>query len=313
MPRRPTLLTIVSDTWRGLDDTCLGDGSVELIRHGKTAYDPARIDYVLSFRPPAGLLRALPNLKAVFSMGAGVDGFLAGGDYPAHVPLVRFCDDTLSAEMAQYLLLYALAHHRELHHYEALQAARDWHETMLPRRTEDTRIGFLGLGTIGSFTAQMFVRLGFAVASWSRTTKSIPGIESYAGSEALPAFFARTDILICLLALTEDTRAILSTPAFAAMPKGALIINAARGGHLVEADLMAALDSGHLAGAVLDVFATEPLPKDSPLWTHPKVTITPHVAAISQPSVIADHVLAGIAAFESGRCPANIVDVARGY
>lgn len=313
MTRTPTLLLILSPAWRGIEDTSLGDGRLRLIRHGRDAYDPAEIDYVLSFRPPPGLLAKLTGLKAVFSMGAGIDGFLAGGDYPAHLPLVRFSDDSLSAEMAQYLLLYALAHHRGLRLLEARQAAHDWQEAMLPRRTEDTRIGFLGLGAIGSYAADLFIRLGFPVSGWSRGVKSIPGIKSFAGPDALPAFFAQSDIAICLLALTPETKGILNARAFAAMPKGALVINAARGAHLVSEDLLAALDSGHLSGAVLDVFEPEPLPKDSPLWSHPKITVTPHIAAFSQGDVVARHVLAGIAAFERGEMPDNIVDIARGY
>ena len=271
------------------------------------------IDYVLSFRPPSGLLASLPNLKAVFSLGAGVDGFLHDGDYPARVPLVRFVDETLSAEMAQFVLMHVLIHHRHQRLFDAAQPKHKWRQMVLPRRTEDTRIGMLGLGEIGAFTAQRLRELGFPVSGWSRTRKNYPGIKSFAGDGELKDFLAQSDITVCLLSLTRKTTGILNAEAFAAMPQGGFVINVARGGHLIEADLIAALDSGHLSGAVLDVFDTEPLPESSPLWSHPKITVTPHVAAISQPAVAAQFVLEGIAKFERGEKPDNIVDVATAY
>lgn len=308
----PSLLTALPGAWESLWQTKLADGRLRLIRH-TDAYDPADIDYVLSFRPPPGLLVRLPRLKAAFSMGAGVDGFLAGGDYPAHVPLFRFRDPTLTQEMAQYVLMYALMHHRGAAGYAGGQLAGEWRQQMLPRRTEETRIGILGLGVIGGYTARCFAGLGFPVSGWSQSRKSLAGVESYAGAAELEAFLRVSDILVCLLPLTADTRGILNAKAFAAMPEGALVMNVARGAHLVADDLIAALDSGHLAGAVLDVFETEPLPPQSPLWNHPKVTVTPHVASISQPVVAADYVWAGIEALEQGRMPDGQVDLTRGY
>jgi glyoxylate/hydroxypyruvate reductase len=311
--KKPTLLTILPNAWNGLWQTRLTDGTIALFRHGLDAYDPAAIDYVLSFRPPAGLLNRLPNLKAAFSMGAGVDGFFAADDYPEGVPLVRFVDDTLSAEMAQYVLMHALIHHREARRYDAHQAKAEWRQAMLTRRTEDTRIGILGLGVIGGFTADLFVKLGFAVSSWSRGRKTVPGVKSFVGAEELAAFYAQSDITVCLLPLTEETRGILNATAFAAMPAGGFVINVARGAHVVIPDLIEALDRGHLSGAVLDVFETEPLPADSPLWSQPKITVTPHNASISQPAVAADYVMDGIAKFERGERPPHIVDVTQGY
>jgi glyoxylate/hydroxypyruvate reductase len=314
MEKRPTLLAILPRAWSGLWQTRLADGqSVTLIRHGEAPYDPAAIDYVLSFRPPAGLLQSLPHLKAAFSMGAGVDGFFAHGDYPAKVPLVRFADITLTAEMAQYVLMYALIHHRDLRKYDALQTRGAWRQEMLARPTAQTRIGILGQGEIGGFCAARFAELGFPVAGWSRTKKMLPGIASYAGDGELSAFFASSDILICLLPLTPETKGILNARAFAAMPQGGFVINVARGAHVVNEDLIAALDAGQLSGAVLDVFESEPLAPDDPLWRHPKITITPHIASISQAPVAAEYVLAGIKAFECGETPPNTVDVGRGY
>ena len=311
MSKTPTLLMVVPEKWSGLWETPLG--ALNLVLHGRDAYAPEDVDYVLSFRPPSGLLASLPNLKAVFSLGAGVDGFLHDGDYPARVPLVRFVDETLSAEMAQFVLMHVLIHHRHQRLFDAAQPKHKWRQMVLPRRTEDTRIGMLGLGEIGAFTAQRLRELGFPVSGWSRTRKNYPGIKSFAGDGELKDFLAQSDITVCLLSLTRKTTGILNAKAFAAMPQGGFVINVARGGHVVEADLITALDSGHLSGAVLDVFDTEPLPENSPLWSHPKITVTPHVAAISQPAVAAQFVLDGIAKFERGEKPDNIVDVATAY
>ena len=310
---KPNLLMIVPAKWAGpwtaQPDTC----PVNLILHGHDAYAPESVDYVLSFRPPPGLLKTFPNLKAVFSLGAGVDGFLCDPDYPGRVPLVRFVDNTLSAEMAQFVLMHVLIRHRGQRLLDDAQAKRQWRQRMLPRRTEETRIGMLGLGEIGSFTARQLIQLGFPVASWSRSRKAIAGLKSFAGDGELHAFLGQADILVCLLSLTRKTAGILNAKAFAAMPDGGFVINVARGGHLIEADLVAALDSGHLSGAVLDVFEEEPPPQTSPLWSHPKVTVTPHIAAISQPAVAVKCVFDAIAMFERGEKPDHIVDVETAY
>jgi glyoxylate/hydroxypyruvate reductase len=308
---KPKLLMIVPQKWAGLAGSSLT--GVEVFLEGKDAYQPDEIDYVLSFRPAAGLLARLPKLKAAFSLGAGVDGFLSDPDYPRQVPLVRFVDRTLSAEMAQFVLMQVLMHHRLQRFFDDSQKQHKWRQRVLPRRTEDTRVGFLGLGEIGAFTAFRVADLGFDVSSWTRSRKAMPGIRSFAGDGEMMAFLGQTDIVICLLSLTRQTAGILNARTFAALPKDAFVINVARGAHLKEKDLIAALDSGHLSGAVLDVFEEEPLPSASPLWDHPKVTVTPHVAAISQPPVVVKYVLDGIAAFERGETPENIVDVERAY
>lgn len=310
---KPNLLMIVPAKWAGPWTARADDCPVNILLHGRDPYAPESIDYVLSFRPPAGLLNSFPNLKATFSLGAGVDGFLSDPDYPKRVPLVRFADKTLSAEMAQFVVVHVLIRHRQQRLFDDAQAKRQWRQRMLPRRTEDTRIGMLGLGEIGSFTARRLMELGFPVSSWSRGRKNIAGLKSFAGDAELHAFLAQTDILVCLLSLTRQTTGILSAKAFAAMPEDGFVINVARGGHLVEADLIAAINSGHLSGAVLDVFDEEPLPQTSPLWRHPKITVTPHIAAISQPSVAIKFVFDGIAMFERGERPDNIVDIETAY
>jgi glyoxylate/hydroxypyruvate reductase A len=281
--------------------------------HGRDEYDPAAVDYALGFRPDPGFLKTLPNLKAVFSLGAGVDGFLNDPEYPKHVPLVRFVDHTLSREMAQYCVMHALIHHRQQRMFDAFQRESKWRQSIPPRRTEDTRIGILGLGEIGTLVAERLREHDFQMAGWSRTRKSIDGVQSFAGTEELKTFLARSDILICVLPLTPDTRHILNKTTFAQLPGAAFVINVARGGHLVESDLIAAIDSGHLSGATLDVFEAEPLPETSPLWKHPKITVTPHVAAISDPRVMAKVAVDGIARHRSGKPLENVVDFERGY
>ena len=308
---KPRLLMVVSAKWKGLTDAKLGNA--EILVEGRDAYDPSSIDYVMSFAPPPGKIAALPNLKAAFSLGAGVDGFLCDPDYPKDIPLVRFVDRTLAAEMAQYVLMHVLIHHRRQCFFDAAQQSGEWRQETLPRRTEDTHIGVLGLGEIGTFAARRLTDLGFPVSGWSRGRKDLAGITNYTGDDELTAFLGRSDILVCLLSLTRRTVGILNAETFAALPKGAFVINVARGAHLIERDLVAALDCGHLSGAVLDVFQQEPLPATSPLWQHAKVTITPHIAAVSQPAVVLKYIHDGIAAFERGELPDNIVDVDNAY
>jgi glyoxylate/hydroxypyruvate reductase A len=287
--------------------------SLRVFVHERDTYPPASIDYVLSFRPPRGLLKSLPNLKVAFSLGAGVDGFLIDRDYPAHVPLVRLVDHGLSRDMTHYIVMQTLIFHRGQRAYDALQREKKWRQFLPARRAEDTRVGILGLGEIGTLAAARLRDLDFAVAGWSRSRKDVRAVESFAGAEELDAFLARSDILVCVLPLTPDTRGILNRETFAKLPRGAFVINAARGGHLIEDDLVAAIDHGHLAGAALDVFQIEPLPESSPLWAHPRITITPHIAALSDPRAVARAAVEGISRHERGEPLQNLVDFTRGY
>ena len=313
MSTRPSLLMIVPAGWGRFWQEPLAAGNLTLSIEGQDRYAPGDIRYALGFRPRPGLLKSLPNLKAVFSLGAGIDGFLSDPDYPKHVPLVRFVDDSLSTEMAQYVVMHVLLQHRNERMFTAAQREAKWRQAMLPRATENTRIGMLGIGEIGGMAAERLRDLGFPVSGWSRSRKTIAGIRSFAGDGELDAFLAQSDFLVCLLPLTPKTRHILNARLFAKLPKGAYVINVARGGHLVEADLIAALDSGHLSGATLDVFEIEPLPETSAIWKHPKIIATPHVAAITSPAVAAKSVVDGIAAMERGETLKNIVDLSRGY
>jgi len=313
MSTRPTLLLIVPVSWAGLWLPWLGEADLNVVVHGRDSYAPEDVDYVQSFRPPHGLLKTFPNLKTIFSLGAGVDGFLSDPEFPKHVPLVRFVDPQLSTEMAQYVVMHTLLQHRHQRDFDAAQATGKWAQRVLPRRTADTRIGILGLGEIGTVAGERLRDLGFPVSGWSRSRKSVRDIESYAGQDELEAFLRISDFLICLLPLTHETRGILNAKTFATLPEGAYVINVARGGHLVEADVITAIDSGHLAGATLDVFETEPLPETSPLWRHPKIIVTPHIAAITDPRIAVQYILEGIARNERGETLENIVDVDREY
>lgn len=273
--------------------------------------DPDQIEVALVWQPPPGELRRYPNLKAILSLGAGVDGLLADPTVP-DLPLARMVDPSLTRTMAEYVLLAALRHHRGFDRFEREQRERRWAYAFPPQAGE-RRVGVMGLGELGAAAAQLLAAHGFVVFGWSRTPKALDGVVSYAGRSELHAFLHRTDILACLLPLTEETRGILDAETFAGLPHGACVINAARGEHLVEHDLIAALDSGHLAGATLDVFREEPLPEGSPLWRHPKVLITPHVASYCAPASAADGVVVNIRRALAGEPLANQVDRAQGY
>ena len=285
----------------------------ESVIAGQEEYDPAAIRYFAGFRPPPGLLKTLPHLRAIFSLGAGIDGFLRDPELPRHVPLVRFVDPTLIHEMTQYVAMHILLIHRGQRFFDQAQREGVWRQRMLERASRDTRIGMLGLGDIGTAIAQSLLPFDFQLSGWARSRKQVPGIKSFAGEGELPQFLAQCDYCVCALPLTKDTQGILNAKLFAALPKGAWVINVARGGHLVNEDLIAALDSGHLAGAVLDVFQPEPLAPESPLWRHPKITITPHVAALTDLKAAMDYLKEGVRRGESGEPLLHVVDLDRGY
>jgi glyoxylate/hydroxypyruvate reductase A len=313
MTARPTLLMLVPTSWAGLWLPHFEKADLNILVQGRDEYRAEDIDYVFSFRPPHGLLKTFPRLKTIFSVGAGVDAFLADPEFPKQIPLVRFVDPQLSTEMAQYVVMHVLRQHRQQSVFEALQKQSRWSQMLLPRKTADTRIGILGLGEIGTMAGGRLRDLGFPISGWSRSRKHVRGIESYAGEAEFAAFLAVSDFLICLLPLTTETRGILNAKTFSMLPEGAYLINVARGGHLKEGDLVPAIDSGHLAGATLDVFQSEPLPETSPFWLHARITVTPHIAAISDPQIAARFVIDGIAAAERGEKHPNTVDMTRGY
>jgi glyoxylate/hydroxypyruvate reductase A len=261
--------------------------------------------------PPEDLYR-YPGLRLLISMGAGVDHLFRPPGPPPGVSVVRLVDRLLTTAMSEYVLLAVLRHHRQDAGYRALQAARVWEELPAPD-TEATRIGVLGLGTLGADAARKLAALNFRVAGWSRTPKTLDGIETFSGPESLFPFLARSDILVCLLPLTPATEGIINARTLAALPRGAYVVNAARGRHVVEADLLEALDAGHISGATLDVFRTEPLPPEHRFWSHPKVILTPHAASITIPRSVAPQVVENLARLREGRPLLNVVDVAVGY
>jgi glyoxylate/hydroxypyruvate reductase A len=270
------------------------------------------IEVVLAWKPPAGLIASFPNVKLIVSLGMGVDHLLADDRLPAGVPIVRIMDDGLVGQMSEYAIYWALRHHREIDRYAASQRARQWKPEDFVD-TIDRRIGVMGLGSIGQDTAGKFAALGFPTAGWSRTAKSLPGIETFYGADGLQRFLARTDILIDVLPLTRDTHGLLDAKAFAALPKGAYFINMARGGHVVDDALLAALESGQISGAALDVFNVEPLPQDHPYWTHPKVHVTPHIAGATNPRTASPGVIENIKRMRAGQALIHTVDPKTGY
>jgi glyoxylate/hydroxypyruvate reductase A len=278
--------------------------------------DPAEIAYAAAWLPPAGAFNAFPNLRAIFSLGAGVDGLLKDAALP-HVPVVRVVDPHLMRRMTEYVTLHVLMHHRRQRLYDDQQRRRVWHEHDQPRAGE-VDVGLMGLGVLGRDAAEVLARLGFRVAGWSRSPRQVPGIETFHGAAGLDAFLARTEILVCLLPHTPATEGILDLALMRKLKRdgalgGAYLINAGRGKLQVDADIVAALDQGALAGATLDVFPAEPLPATSPLWTHQKVTITPHNSAASVPEEVVAYIVRQIERFEAGQGLENVIDRASGY
>jgi glyoxylate/hydroxypyruvate reductase A len=276
------------------------------------AGDVNDIDVALVWQPPPGLLASLPRLRLVQSLGAGIDHLLADAKLPRTVPIARLVDPSLTRQMVTYVLLAALDHHRDMAVYRAAQAKREW-LPVLPQDPTACRIGVMGQGAIGAAAAAAFAALQFDVAGWSRSPKAVPDVTAYHGRDGLEAFLGRSDILICLLPLTDETAGILDGRLFASLPAGAYVINAARGAHLLEADLLAAIDGGHLSGAWLDVVHTEPPPTDSPLWRHPAITLTPHIGGWVLPASAAATVVENLRRARAGEPIDNVLDLTRGY
>ena len=284
----------------------------ERIHTDPLAAPPADVEALLAFRLAPGIAPRFPALKFVACAGAGVDQLLANSDVPSHVPVVRAFDPMQGQRMAQYVTLMALRFHRELQRLEALHAAGQWHR-FLPIDERKHAVGIMGYGSIGAPIAQALGGLGFPIRAWTRSRRRIDGIETFAGADGLTAFLAGTAIVVCALPLTPATSGLLDKPVFDALPRGAFVINVSRGAVLREDDLLAAVDSGQLAGAALDVFESEPLPSTSPLWRHPKILCTPHIAAMPRPEVAAKHFLENLRRARAGLELLNAVDRHRGY
>jgi glyoxylate/hydroxypyruvate reductase len=278
--------------------------------------DRAGIGYACAWQAPPGLLAGFPNLAAIFSLGAGADHLLSDPDLPG-VPIVRVVDPDLTMRMSEYVALHVLMHHRRQRLYDDQQRAQLWLEHDQPPASA-VAVGVMGLGVLGADAAAVLRRLGFHVAGWSRRPKTLTGIACFHGEGGLGLFLAASEILVCLLPATSATAGILRLELFRKLRRngaagGAYLINAGRGALQIEADILAALEEGSLAGATLDVFANEPLPAASPLWSHPRVTVTPHNAAFSDPAALAANVLRQIERLEAGEPLEHVIDRAAGY
>lgn len=273
-----------------------------------------QVEVMLAMRAEPELFAALPNLKLLQLFSAGADGVLRDPSIPQDLPVSRLVDAQFANTMSLFVLAAVLRYHRQLDEYARQQAAHVWQRLPVPHAGERT-VGIMGLGALGSDLARKLAGLGFEVAGWSRTPKTLPGVTAFHGREQFGAFLSRCGILVSLLPLTAETHGILCAETFAQLPRGSYVINVGRGEQHVVADVIAALDSGQLAGVTLDVHEhdPEPPPADSPLWEHPRVTITPHIATLSSAASAAPYIAENIRRVRAGLPGLNLVDRAGGY
>ena len=274
--------------------------------------DPAEVEYAVVWRPRTGDIAKFPNLKAVVSIGAGIDHVLADSELPEGVPIIRTVGDDLTQRMREYVALHVLRHHRDMPRQLQAQAEKDWHAIVVPVAPNRT-VGVMGLGNLGAAAAQTLSALGFNTRGWSKSPKDIPGVETFAGPEGMDAFLDGCEILVNLLPLTEQTTGILNAELFGKLAEGACLINCARGPHLVDADLLEALESGQIKQATLDVFHIEPLPVEHQFWDHPAITVTPHVASQIDAVTGGRIIAANLKTFEETGTCADVADAKRGY
>jgi glyoxylate/hydroxypyruvate reductase len=300
--------------WRARMEALLPSHKIVMLGE---SFDRDSIRYALSWRHPPGALKDLPNLRVILSLGAGVDHLFSDHALPDR-PIVRVVDPDLTNRMSEWVVMHALVHLRQLRRYERQQREGVWDDDDSQPKASDVQIGVLGLGVMGKDAVAKLKALGFKVAGWSASLKSLPDVTCFSGEDGLKLLLAQTDMLVVLLPLTEATRGIISASLLSQLKRdgplgGPILINAGRGGLQVEAEILAALDSGALKGASLDVFEREPLPEDSRLWSHPAVYISPHNAAISSPKAIAALVARQIEAYERGEPLFHLVQRERGY
>ena len=275
--------------------------------------DDAAADYAVVWKPPAAMLRGRTELKAIFNLGAGVDAILQLGDaLPPTVPLVRIDDAGMADQMAEYVTHAALGYYRRLDEHAENIRQRQW-RFIMPYERQDFSIGIMGLGVLGSRIASALAQFNFPLRGWSRTAKQLPGVESFAGDAQLADFLKGTRLLICVLPLTPHTQDILNRQTLSALAPESYLINVARGAHLVEEDLLALVQSGHIKGATLDVCRQEPLPADHPFWNEPRIVITPHMSAMTLRADSVRQISNKIAAIERGEAVAGVVDLTRQY
>jgi glyoxylate/hydroxypyruvate reductase A len=270
------------------------------------------VRYALVWKPPRGFLAQFPELRAILALGAGVDPIPTDPALPKGVPLLRLVDVGFAAQMAEYAIYAVLRFQRRMGEIEALQRQARW-DQLDPFFIRDIPVGVMGLGVIGAVVAQRLAAAGYAVAGWAKNPKRLDGVEVFAGSETFKKFLSGSRVVVNALPLTPQTENILDAVAFAAMPRGGYVVNIGRGAHVVDRDLIAALDSGQLDGAMLDVFREEPLPFSHPFWRHPRIVVTPHVAAPTIASEVQAQVIENIKRLERGDPPIGLVDIGRGY
>lgn len=273
---------------------------------------PSDIEIALVWKHPVGSLADLPGLKLIQSLGAGADHILADPLLPNGIPIARLVDANLTQQMVEYAVLAVLSRHRRIRELAFAQTRGQWN-VIQPVPMKYSRVGILGLGQIGMEVGRTLMSLGFTVSGWTNTDRIESEINCYSGRDGLATILSKSDILICLLPFTEETNGILNAEILALLPAEAYVINMARGGHLVEEDLLAAIDDGHLSGAWLDVFIKEPLPKHHLFWQHPKITVTPHLAGLTVASSAAEQVIKNLRLVRNSQSPNNVVEPKRGY
>lgn len=298
----------IGETWREALQRELPDLDVRI---WPDIGDPEEVRYVLVWKPPEGFFQTFPNLSLVINLGAGVDAILARNDLP-DVPITRVSDPHMSRMMASYVVFAVLRYYRQIPEFERAQRRREWHY-IHPREPEELTVGVMGLGELGRRAAEELRRWGFRMRGWARGRHAIEGIETYAGPDELDAFLGELDIVVILLPSTPQTRGMIDGAVCRALPRGARLINAARGELIDEAALIDALESGQVSEATLDAFQTEPLPAEHPFWGMERVLITPHLASIAIPRTSARQIADNIRRLDEGSPLLHLVDPGRGY
>ncbi|AVR45480.1 glyoxylate/hydroxypyruvate reductase A [Christiangramia fulva] len=287
------------------------DADIEVYNYPED-HDKEKVEFALTWNHPRGIFKNYPNLKVIASMGAGVDHILSDPTLPENVQITRVVDERLTEDLSDFVLAQLMNHLRSLSYYSKIQKEKKW-DRFQYKRPKDTKVGIMGLGVLGNAVAHKLYKNNFQVYGWARTEKDCPDFTCYHGREQLEDFLQQSEILVCLLPLTEDTENILNADLFDMLPEGAFVVNVARGAHLVEHDLLEMIDNGHLSGAALDVFRKEPLPEDHPFWEHPKINITPHVASLTSPVSVVPQIIENYQRMLKGKALKNEVQKEHGY
>ncbi|MFD2512298.1 2-hydroxyacid dehydrogenase [Pontibacter locisalis] len=270
------------------------------------------VEFALVWNHPMGVFKEYPNLKCISSMGAGVDHVLKDPELPESAQVTRVTDEHLTRDMADFTIALIMNHLRGLSFYKVREASQEWKPKSY-LRISDVRVGVMGVGVLGAHVASRLFKMGFQVNGWASSEKNIEGVKVFAGKNTLDSFLSQSDILVCLLPLTKETENILNKENFKKLPQNAFIINVARGGHLVEDDLIEMIDSGYLSGASLDVFREEPLPKEHPFWSHSKINVTPHIASVTDPLSVVPLILENYDRARNNKTLLNVVSRQKGY